>query len=44
MDTLEGDSKKAKRLLKWKPSHDIHSLIKDMIKFELTQIINEKKT
>ena len=44
VDTLEGDSKKAKRLLKWKPSHDIYSLIKDMIKFELTQIINEKKT
>ena len=35
VDTLKGDASKAKKLLKWKPKHDIHSLIKDMISFEL---------
>ena len=35
VDTLKGDSSKAKKLLKWKPRHDIHSLIDDMISYEL---------
>ena len=35
VDTLKGDSSKAKKLLKWKPKHDIHSLIDDMISYEL---------
>ena len=35
VDTLIGDSSKARKLLKWKPKHNIHSLIKDMISYEL---------
>ena len=35
VDTLVGDCSKARRILKWKPKHDIHSLIKDMISYEL---------
>ena len=39
VDTLKGNFSKAKRLLKWKPKNDIKSLIKDMIKYELTSIL-----
>ena len=35
VDSLKGDASKAKRLLNWKPKYDIHSLIKDMISYEL---------
>ncbi len=35
VDTLLGDPRKAKKLLKWKPKHTIYSLINDMVKFEL---------
>ena len=35
VDTLIGNSSKAKKLLKWKPKHDIYSLINDMISYEL---------
>mgnify|MGYP001238403533 CR=1 FL=1 len=31
VDSLKGSVNKAKKLLKWKPSHSIHSLIQDMI-------------
>ena len=34
VDTLKGDCSKAKRLLKWKPKHNIKSLIKDMLNYE----------
>ena len=34
VDTLIGDASKAKKLLKWKPNHNIHSLIKQ---YNLTQ-------
>ncbi len=34
VDTLKGDYSKAKRVLKWKPVHNINSLIKDMINYE----------
>ena len=34
VDTLQGNASKAKKLLGWKPKHDIHSLIKDMISYE----------
>ena len=37
VDSLIGDASKAKRKLKWSPKHDIHSLIDDMISFELKQ-------
>tara|TARA_B110000261_G_C13068197_1_gene351018 strand:+ start:358 stop:1389 length:1032 start_codon:yes stop_codon:yes gene_type:complete len=38
VETLLGDSRKAHSLLKWKPKHDIHSLIDDMVNFELKNI------
>ena len=34
VNTLLGDSKKAKYNLNWKPKINIHSLIKEMIEFE----------
>ena len=34
VDTLKGNASKAKKLLGWKPKHDIQSLIKDMISYE----------
>ena len=42
VDTLKGDASKAKKLLKWKPKHNIHSLIKDMISYELAFHKNDK--
>ena len=35
VDNLLGSSKKAKKNLKWKPKHNLKSLIKDMINFEI---------
>ena len=34
VDTLRGNYSKARKLLNWKPTHNIKSLIKDMIKYE----------
>ena len=34
VDSLRGDYSKAKKLLKWKPKHNIKTLIKDMIDYE----------
>ena len=42
VDTLIGDPSKARKLLKWKPKHNIHSLIKDMISYELDIHKNDK--
>ncbi len=42
VDTLVGDSSKARKFLKWKPRHNIHSLIEDMISYELDQTNNVK--
>ena len=38
VDTLKGNFSKARRVLKWKPEHDLKSLIKDMISYELNSI------
>ena len=38
VDTLLGSYSKAKRILKWSPNHNIRSLIKDMINYELNNI------
>ena len=43
VDSLIGSYKKAKKILKWKPKHDINSLIKDMIDYELHHINNDFK-
>ena len=42
VDTLKGDYSKAKKMLKWKPKHNIKSLIKDMISYELNILKNVK--
>jgi GDPmannose 4,6-dehydratase len=38
VDTLIGNASKARKLLKWKPTHNIRSLIKDMIDYEFKNI------
>ena len=42
VDTLLGNSNKARKILKWKPAYDINSLIDEMIAFEYKKI-NEQK-
>ncbi len=42
VDTLIGDSKKARKVLKWKPEHNIHSLIEDMINYEMNLLRNDQ--
>ena len=42
VDTLIGYASKAKKILKWKPKHNIHSLIKDMISYESAIHKNDK--
>lgn len=37
VDTLLGDSSMAKKYLKWKPKHNLHTLIDDMISSELSK-------
>ena len=39
VDSLIGDSRKAKKELNWKPKKDIHQLINEMIKSELKKLI-----
>jgi GDPmannose 4,6-dehydratase len=39
VDTLLGDSKKARRILNWKPRYNINDLIKDMINYEEKNLI-----
>jgi len=43
VDTLLGDSKKAKKELKWKPTYDIRSLVKEMIHDEILILTNDQK-
>ena len=38
----EVDNLKGKKELKWKPNHDINSLIKDMVSYELNILNNDK--
>ena len=38
VDTIIGDYSKARRILKWRPKHDIKSIIKDMIDYEIRNI------
>lgn len=37
VDSLLGSSKKAKKILKWKPKYDIHQLISEMINHQLSK-------
>ena len=38
VDTLVGSYAKAKRILKWSPTHDINSLVDDMIDYEYSNL------
>ena len=38
VDSLLGNSKKASRILKWKPNYDIHMLIKEIIEEEFKKL------
>ena len=40
VDSLLGNSKKASKILKWKPNYDIHMLIKEIIKEEFKKLNN----
>ena len=42
VDTLLGDSSKAKKFLKWKPKFDIHAIIEEMVNAELKNYENKK--
>ena len=42
VNTLLGNCKKAKKLLKWKPKHSFNSLINDMINHEIKRIKDDK--
>ena len=39
VDSLRGNSSKAKKMLKWTPKRDILYLVKDMIEYELKEIL-----
>ena len=42
VDTLLGNSTKARKELKWKPKTDIKSLVREMINFDMKNLINDK--
>ena len=42
VNSLKGDFSKAKKILNWKPKHNIHSLISDMINYEIKNLNNDK--
>ena len=42
VDTLLGNSKKAKKELNWKPKTSIKNLVKEMVNFDLKKLINDK--
>ena len=42
VDTLLGNSKKARKELNWKPKTSIKSLVKEMVNFDLKKLINDK--
>ena len=42
VNTLVGDSKKARKKLKWKPKYDLKKLVKEMVDFEVKNITNDK--
>ena len=42
VDKLVGNFSKAKKILKWKPKHDLNSLIEDMVNYEIKLLKNDK--
>lgn len=43
VDSLLGDSNKAKKKLKWKPNYNIYSLVKEMVREELKKFYDHSK-
>ena len=41
VDTLLGNSKKARKDLKWKPQTSIKKLVKEMVNFDLKKLMND---
>ena len=41
VDTLLGDSRKAKRELKWQPKTSIKKLVNEMVSFDLKKLTND---
>ena len=41
VDTLLGDSKKARKILKWKPKYNISTLVEEMVNEDLKSLINK---
>ena len=41
VDYLKGNFSRAKKLLKWKPRHNIDDLINDMLKYEMSKYNNQ---
>jgi len=41
VDTLLGDSRKAKRDLKWQPKTSIKKLVSEMVNFDLKKLMND---
>ena len=42
VDTLLGNSKKARLELKWKPKTSIKTLVKEMVNFDLKKLIHDR--
>jgi GDPmannose 4,6-dehydratase len=42
VNSLLGDPRKARRILKWKPKYDINQLAKEMVEYEVNKIVNQK--
>ncbi len=43
VDTLLGNSNKARKILKWKPKYNVKQLVKEMVSEELYMLSNDKK-
>ena len=43
VDTLLGNSNKARKFLKWKPKYNVKQLVKEMVSEELYMLSNDKK-
>ena len=43
VDTLLGNSSKAKKMLKWKPTYNVKSMVREMVVEEINSLKNDKK-
>jgi GDPmannose 4,6-dehydratase len=42
VNSLLGDSRKARRILKWKPKYNINQIAKEMVQYEVNKIVKQK--